>query len=263
MKAPIFIGGAGRSGTTLLRVMLDSHPNICAPNEFKLLGDIAALYMKSVKTYQGPMAAWGLDKADIQYVYRSTIMTLFNRAQQKSGKQRIAEKSPQNVHSFWRLHDLFPESPLIQVIRDGRDVCSSLIGMNVKNPETGEIMAYTTNAKDAADYWRQSVESGRWGLRHIGQSYAQRYYEVRYEDLINNTEETLRKLLAFCGEPWDDRVLKYYETKRDFRGEASADQANKKIYKDSIGRFKNNLTKEEMNVIIAQAGDLLKKLNYL
>ena len=134
--------------------------------------------------------------------------------------------------------------------------------MRALDPETGKYLEYCLYAKEAAEYWKGSIEYGQWGIKNIGKKYTDRYYEIRYEDLVLDTEATLRKLFKFINEPWDDAVLEYYKVQRDFHGEARALQANRNIYKNSIGRWKKDLSLENQRIFTQCAGNLLKQLNY-
>ena len=155
---------------------------------------------------------------------------------------------------------MFPDSPLIHVIRDGRDVVCSLLTMDWKDPATGERVPYTTDAALAAQYWVQAVRAGRVVARHPTAS--RWYYELRYEDLVNQPEPTLRSLFEFVGESWDPAVLQFHRKKRNLANESSAGQVNKPIHERSTGRWERDLPGEERSKVAAIAGELLSELGY-
>nr|MBN2277216.1 sulfotransferase [candidate division Zixibacteria bacterium] len=260
MKSPIFVGGSARSGTTLVRVILDSHPNIACGPEIKIIPIIAEQWSTIRNSFAKPMMEYNLTPKDVDEIYNNMIRSFMEKYRIKQGKARMAEKSPNNVFYFQHLHYLFPESPLIHVIRDGRDIICSLLQMKWVDPTTGQPIAYTREADKAADYWVQAVMAGRRALNLPGLK--DRYLEIRYEDIINKTEATLKRLFEFIDEPWDPVVLKFHEQKRNLAGESSADQVSKPLYKKAVARWQTDLKEEDKPVIKKIAGPLLIELGY-
>jgi tetratricopeptide (TPR) repeat protein len=259
-QAPIFLGGAGRSGTTLLRVLLDSHPHIACGPELKVIPSLCRTWHEWQTAYLDTLGEYLLTPDDLNQLFAQLVTGLLEKYRQHSGKPRIAEKSPNNILFFEHLHSLFPDSPLIHVIRDGRDVVCSLLRMDWHNPKTGERLEITRSARLAADYWARAVRAGR--LARQKPSLAQRYYEVRYEALAREPVPTLQGLFAFLQEPWDPVVLRYHEQQRNLAGESSADQVSKKLYTTAIGRWQHDLRPEDEQAVKAVAGDLLIELGY-
>lgn len=257
---PIFVGGAGRSGTTLLRVILDSHPNILCGPELKVLPSIAGMWHNYQTALLPVLASYLLTPDDINQLFRQMILSLFKKYQEHSGKPRLAEKSPNNVFFFQQLHHIFPESPLVHVIRDGRDVVCSLLTMNWKDPLSGEPVPYTRSPQAAAEYWAAAVLAGRHLLEHPT---AQKcYVEVRYEDLVCSPETTLKKLFENIGEPWEPLVLDFHNKKRNLAEESSAKQVTRPLYTSAAGRWKHDLNPQAKAAIKEIAGELLRELGY-
>lgn len=127
---PIFIGGAGRSGTTLLRVILDSHPHIACGPEIKVTPMVAKMWHLFQTALNPTMQEYYLSPSDINTIFREMLLALLDNYRSIARKHRIAEKSPNNVFFFQHLANIFPDSPMIHVIRDGRDVVCSLLTMN-------------------------------------------------------------------------------------------------------------------------------------
>lgn len=259
-KSPIFIGGAGRSGTTLLRVMLDSHRAIACGPELKIIPHLArqwaalhnshGRFLEQVHHYP---------PHELAAAYAAIIGSLLDKHRVAAGKPRAAEKTPHNVLVFPGLHALFPASPLIHVIRDGRDVVCSLLTMNWTSAETGQPLDYTQDAAKAAAYWAGCVRAGRSTPSVVPRAL---YYELRYEDLVSQPEATLRALLDFVEEDWDPAVLEHHQFARDLAGESSADQVARPLYQNARGRWQRDLSPEDREAVKRIAGPLLRELGY-
>jgi hypothetical protein len=257
---PIFIGGAGRSGTTLLRVVLDSHPRIACGPELKVTPVICGLWYDFQTTFFPALAEHGLGREDVNAVTRALIDGLLAKFRAGQGKPRSAEKSPNNVFYFEHLHNMFPDSPLVHVVRDGRDVVCSLLTMDWVDSRTGKPIDYTRDARKAAEYWVSAVRAGRRAGHNIGGG---RYYEIKYEDIVERPEPTLRALFAFLDEPWSDAVLRFHENKsRPLAGESSAAQVSRPLYTSASGRWAQDLERADRAAVKAVAADLLIELGY-
>ncbi len=259
LAPPIFIGGAGRSGTTLLRVILDSHSRIVCGPELKVMPVIAQLWADFQTKYAPIVKNYHLTAEDIDRLFRDFVDGLLAPMQATSGKARVAEKSPNNVFYFRHLHRLFPQSAFIHVLRDGRDVAASLLAMDWKTP-AGAPVSYTRSMQDAARYWRAAVEAARQFARSTAGS--SRFFEVRYEDIVARPEPCLRELFAFLGEPWEPEVLRYHEKAHALGNESSAGDVQRVLYNSSVGRWKHGLSDADKSVAKAEIGDLLIELGY-
>lgn len=187
----------------------------------------------------------------------SNLLEPYRRSQ---GKPRIAEKTPNNVFFFQHLHYLFPDSPLIHVIRDGRDVVCSLLEMEWADPATGKRLDYTVDPHAAARYWLDAVEVGRATAQHPQAS--QRYHEVRYEDLVLDPERTLRALFQFIGEPFEPSVLEFHAQARVLGNESSADQVVRRLSTHSVGRWQRDLREKDQQSVKEVIGPMLQQLGY-
>lgn len=260
-KPPIIIGGCPRSGTTLVRVMLDSHPNIACGPELKALPLVAKSFQDMKKSLHKHLQAfYPISEADLAGLYGDLAKSLLEPYRRKTGKPRIAEKTPQNIGAFPLLVDMLPGSPLIHVIRDGRDVVCSLLKKKWFDPFTGKPLAYTRDARAAADYWRQVITIAR---RPQGPAFAAVYHEVRYEDLVRDPEPTLKRLLAFIGEPWDPAALEFDRHAHDLTpGRTTAREVSQSLHANSMGRWRSELTAGDKAAIKEVAGAMLIDLGY-
>lgn len=262
-KGPIVIGGCPRSGTTLLRILLDSHPDIVCGPEFKVIPVIAGHFEQMRGTF-GPLLTkeFKVDEAELARTYGHQIETLLTNYLAQSGKRRIAEKTPQNIHVFLPLSYMLPHGYLVHVIRDGRDVVNSLLKQNWIDLTTGQPTPYTADIGTAERYWVQSVTDGRRVRSNSGFA---NYWELRYEDLVEHPERTLTRLLTFIGERWDDAVLDYHrlDHHRTADDESSQQGAQTRaIDRNAIGRWRGELSDQEKEIIKRSAGDLLLELRY-
>src|SRR5205085_6800691 len=185
---PIFIVGCQRSGTTLLRLMLDSHPNVSCGPETRFLQDFAKLTSESwdrLSLYGFPKSYW-LDKS-------AEFFDSFQTEYAKSrGKTRWADKTPRYALSLGYINELFPASQIVHVIRDGRDVGAS----------HRDRWGYWSAVK-AVEKWQRYIRAARRvGERMPGDRYA----EVRYEELVRDPERDRSAALGCLGRRCADRV---------------------------------------------------------
>jgi len=259
-EEPIFIGGAGRSGKTLLRVMLDSHPNICCGPELKVFTLIANLYQHFTGPYRPYLEAYGNNLEDLNGYFRTLILQLVQNFRRNSGKPRWAEKTPHNVLYMTTLGAIFPKSRFLNVIRDGRDVACDLVTMDWTDAQ-GTPLDCTQNIASAARYWKSVVMESLEQTTHP--SLEDRALIVRYEDLVQDTERIMRIVLDFLGEPWSDSVLRHHEFAHHFIDESSTDEVQGPIFDADIGRWEREMSDEDKTHFRQEAGDLLKNLRYV
>jgi hypothetical protein len=211
-----FVVGSGRSGTTLVRVMLDSHPDMAIPPEaFFPLEPPSAWFRDGrldVGTAVGGIEreAWFSDwdlapgafakaaAAADPRTYAELIRCLFGTYAAGQDKARYGSKTPQHVLSVTRLAELFPESRFVHVVRDGRDVATSFL----------DVHFGPSDMASAASLWRHRVSRGRADGTALGSG---RYMECRFEDLLADPEATLRQVCAFLDLRFDMAVLHHHE----------------------------------------------------
>jgi hypothetical protein len=258
---PVFIGGCSRSGTTLLRVLLDGHPNIACGPEADLLCRPMSLQPGDL-AYKFDMELEDVVRLADQSAFLPDFACQFlSRYAHNRDKARWAEKTPRNVQALGYLFDNFPEARFIHVVRDGRDVVCSL-RTHPRHVERNGQWVPNTEVKPldrCIDRWVQDVSRG------LAWADDPRCHLVRYEDLVAEPAATMCRLLEFLGEPWDDAVLQPPD-----RQEGSTDtmkfpqnrRAVQPIDRQSVGRWKTDLTDDELGQFNARAGELMARLGY-
>ena len=259
LRCPIFIIGAPRSGTTFLGKCLAALPEISYHFE-PVATKVAARYV-----YE---KIWGFTKA--RFFYRQVYGWLMRI--HMDGHLRFAEKTPRNCFLVPFLYRSFPDAQFIHIIRDGRDAALSLS----KKPWYQAALAYsgkrepggypygpyahfwvererktefetTTDIHRCIWVWRRHTESAL--MAAAGLTTAQ-YYEIRYEALVTN--------------PWEEanRLLKFLDISKATVGQRFHETLAQAV-PDPIGKWQQKLCSEQLDQIEAEAGPLLRQLEYL
>ncbi len=252
-KSPVFVVGEWRSGTTLMRVMLDSHKNICCGPEtqFIVQPGLEEFHNTFTDRWFFRIKEFGYQKDIVDKMIAAMIDEFFTTYQLQKGKKRWADKTPQGVLKLDYLLRLFPRAQFIHMIRDGRDVACS--AMKKKwGPKTIE---------DAAHHWILCIEKAK----AFSQKHPEKIFEVRYETLVHTPEQIMREVLRFLGEPWDPHVLNHHSTNHDLALglESSAEQVQQAVYTSSIGIWKKELPEKDRDLFHSIAGRTLQELDYL
>jgi len=253
----IFIGGAGRSGTTLLRAMLDAHPRIRCGPELKIIPDLCQMRLGWTKSLGPELEAAGAQPDVLDNMLRATISTLLDGAGPEA--PRIAEKTPHNLLFIDLLGRIFPRAMFVHVIRDGRAVAASLVRQKWNNPLTGDPLWYCANLTNAARYWQDTIQAVQ------GQAGAVpgRYIEVRYERLVADPKGEMRRLLAMLGEPWDAAVLNHHSSGVVLpETETSSAAVAEPLHQKGLNRWRRELGPEEQLEVTEVANNLLLAFGY-
>ncbi|MCI5144167.1 MAG: sulfotransferase [Candidatus Electrothrix sp. AR3] len=258
--SPIIIGGTGRSGTTLLRVMLDTHPNLCAGPETWLFTPQLINVSQLAKNFDIS------EKNVLNILHQSRsrgefIDIFFTKYLNQCGKRRWAEKTPANIENMDFIFKTFPDARFIEMVRDGRDVVCSLRTFPRHKVVNDKLVPLNTwNPLDQCiKRWIQATEHSRPYWNHP------QYMRVRYEDLINQTEATLYDVCAFIGELFDSSMLQYYKITRQSRDTTRFPQnpeATKPLYKNAINRWKSDFCEQDKRMFKIMSGDLLEIFGY-
>lgn len=210
-EPPLFVIGVARSGTTLLRWMLEEHPRIAIPEESHWIVDLADCRDRWSPQRQEQVLTeiltnpkyrrWWMSEHELRAAvrgrassYSALVAVVFGVYAERQGKPRWGDKTPWYATHIDLLDELFPDAVFVHVIRDGRDVAASLAEVGDRDPI------------EAAQYWRDIVSRARDAGMRLG---AARYCQIRLEDLVAEPETTLRRLCAAVGETYTARMLDY------------------------------------------------------
>lgn len=230
----IFVGGAPRSGTTLVQNILDCHPDIWGGPEFLHLLDITTLRGKLIDSVgRGWIDAY-VSQARVDELVRDLVEALLLPAAERAGKRLLSEKSPQNVLAFSALLELFPGAHFVHVVRDPRAVVASLLQVGERAKEKGvKSAAYTYTCFAATDYTRKCLEAGFASARGA----PGRIHTVVYEQLVQDPDKVSRALCAYLGIDWVEQMLRPGEVQH--AGERAITQASGEVWYDKASYQRN------------------------
>jgi len=218
-RAPVaapapFIVGVGRSGTTLLRLMLDAHPELAIPAETHFVPDLLereAECRLASELVDAIVAArtwddFGLDEGAFRAAVErreahgapAVLRVFYSLCAEREGKSRWGDKTPGYVKRMRPIAHALEEARFVHLIRDGRDVALSRLkrGMGAGKP-----------IGDVADLWKRRIESARKQAKRL----RGRYLELRYEDLVAEPETALRRVCELIELDFDPAMLDYRE----------------------------------------------------
>jgi hypothetical protein len=270
---PIFVVGCPRSGTTLLRLMLDAHPSLAIPPESHFIPLVARVRSR----YQQPsgfdaehMAAdvmrglrfqdWGLPAEDVRRAIRerrpttlaAAIECFFVAYADAHGAARWGDKTPGYSIELPLISELFPEAVFVHLIRDGRNVALSL--MEVPRPPR--------SFAEAAQVWRYRVSKGRADGAALGE---RRYLELRYEALVDDPESALKQICSVASLEYTPAMLDYHREDPA----ASVPERNWGHHRNlaspptpGLRDWRERMSDAEQELFEAVAGDELSELGY-
>ncbi|MFO7713623.1 sulfotransferase family protein [Desulfosarcina sp.] len=201
----IFVGGAPRSGTTLLQNMLDSHPDIIGGPEFLHLPDIMRLRRMMRRTLGNGWLDEYCSPAEADAHLRQLIDNFLLAIAGNRPAAYISEKTPANIQVFADLADLYPDARFIQIVRDPRAVVASMLKVGRRARQKGiQTQAFTRSLVDAVHYVSACYADGMT-FQPRG---ASTFLTVSYEDLVRDPGGLTRRICAFLDLPWDPKMLR-------------------------------------------------------
>jgi Sulfotransferase family len=278
-----FVCGVTRSGTTLVRLMLDAHPEVAIPGETHWVPKLIKAQERRKQSAEEladliiDHKRWGdfhLDASQLRERFAAldpvtaadAIRAFYMLYAEREGKSRYGDKTPGYVREMRRIQRVLPEARFVHVIRDGRDVSLSHLRMNW-GPET-----YAESAR----LWRNRVRKARKMAPSI-----EHYMEIRFEELVADTEGVVRRVCDFVELDFDPAMLDYHERAEGRLAEkarelprrnrppqpAAARLDSHRLAKepprsDRVGMWREQMTPEEVAEYEAVAGDILLETGY-
>jgi hypothetical protein len=251
LERPIFVVGTMRSGSTLFRLVLDAHPHISISEETGFMGALAATKeIPNWKHGRGWYERIGWTEEEFDARLREFYAGLFDRYALGQGKRRWGEKTPFHALHIEQMATVFPDAVFVGIVRHPGAVVHSL------------ITKFHYTAADAIAYWDDTnKEILARGLQLRGDRFA----VLRYEDLVHDTEDTLRELVDWLGEPWSDDVLRHNDVQAA-RGAPRLSSGNTRtrdpITPELADRWSDALPGEELALLVERAGPLAAFFGY-
>lgn len=277
-SGPLFLVGCGRSGTSLLRLMMDAHPDLAVPEESHVIYQVARGCVQGSWPPRPDAAAvrrfvsllddhrylslWELSKTSLglrlealgdSLSYAALFSALFEEYAARQGKPRWGDKTPMHVMYIPLLRKLFPDARFVHLVRDGRDVAASLL-TRTWGP---------THLFYAGLYWKWLVLAGLAAGRSLGPDVVR---VLRHEDLIAEPEQNLREICAWADLEFDDSMLRYYQTDSAHLYAARGDEKTRRVLDPPNPalsyRWKQSMSASDQRSLLRQAGALLHTLGY-
>jgi len=279
-----FVVGVARSGTTLLRMMLDAHPAMAIPPESYLVlpflrgrtplaAMTAGTFVEKVTSFH-TWPDFGLTRTELQRAVESVphftiaagLRAIYRLYSEARGKPRWGDKTPAYGRHLAAIGALLPEARFLHILRDGRAVAASLRGL---------WFAPGTTIAEYARHWREEILAIRQEQRS-----GVPYLEVRYEDLVLAPQGTLERLCAFVDLPPHKAMLGYHQGALARLGEVGDHRLpdGRTITRESrlakhlrlgsppdgerIEAWRRELSRVEQQEFMEVAGDLLVELGY-
>ena len=274
-NSPIFIIGTERSGTNLLRLMLNSHSAIVVPHPphiMKLFGPIAKLYGDlandaNFRTLVGDVCTmvelhpypWEI-RPDKERVFREArersllcvYFAIYDQYREWSGKRRWCCKSTFMIDHVGEILRHHPHARFIFMVRDGRDVSVS----------AKESIFNHCHVQYTALRWQREQ---RVGLDWLARLRQEQMTLLRYEELLASPEETVQRLCAFLGEEFEKKMLEYHSSREAQKSGSlsiSWQNTSRPVLRDNSQKFRTKLSTEEIFMFEAIACQELQELGY-
>ncbi len=227
-ELPVFIVGMSRSGTTLVEQILSSHPRVHGAGELHLLRRCLRVELGPTDSDDElPAKLAALDDRGFRGIGERYCAELTQLA---PDAVRVTDKLPGNMALVGLIQIAFPRAKIIHCVRDPLDTCVSCFSKlfttgHAFSYELGELGRFYRLYAQLMQHWHTVLPAGRM-------------LEVRYEQVVADLESQARRLVEFCGLPWDDACLRFHEHRRTVKT-ASLAQVRQPIYASSVGRWRH------------------------
>ncbi|CAM4729027.1 unnamed protein product [Leuciscus chuanchicus] len=256
----VFVGGVPRSGTTLMRVMLDAHPDIRCGEETRVIPRMLALRQAWGRHDSGER--WALEDEGVSQEMLDAATSAFLLeviARHGEPARVLCNKDPFTLKSAVYLSNIFPNSKFLLMLRDGRASVHSMISRRVT------ISGFNLSSyRDCLTKWSNAIEVMLSQCVAVGE---RRCMAVRYEDLVLQPRATMQRVLHFLKTPWHEGVLHHEEAIGRpggvslSRTERSTDQVIKPVNLEALTRWVGHIP-AEVQVDMENIAPMLRKLGY-
>ena len=276
MNPYVFLVGCPRSGTTLLGRMADAHRDLAVIHETRWIprtferreglspdGNVAPDLADRLRDTRA-LKSLGIDATEMESLIRAHlgvpfsrfVTELFDRYGRRRGKHLVGDKTPGYVRYLPTVHALWPEAKVVHLIRDGRDVCLSVLDWRkgATRFSTFEEDPVTT----IGIWWEWYVQLGREGGSELG---PERYLEVRYESLVAEPEGETRRVCDFLGVAYDPAMVRFHEGRTKQKPNLSAKSAWLPVT-SGLRDWRTQMTPDDLVGFEAAAGDVLDAFGY-
>ena len=282
-ERPVFVVGLGRSGTTMLRLMLHRGPDLAMLSEtwfgprvwdrrwsHPLVDPVEPFRTRLLELYIGLLQKHDDFPLDFDEYRRRVLDAPADLSQYllqlgrvwaaREGKPRWGEKTPVHLDHVEVLARMFPGATFCVMVRDPRDVSASL----VQAP-----FAASTDPVGFAVAWRRSVErlhaltGGRDDHELVDDGLDATVVQVRYEDLVDEPDRQLQRICDLAGITYDARMLAFHETAAGYAPDQSwMSGVHRPVNRSSMQRWKRDLTGAQVRAVEAVAGPHMERLGY-
>ena len=273
----LFIVGCARSGTTLVHRIVDAHPQIAITPEmhwitrqFKSRDGLVTPELVSELTGHKRFAQFEIPHEEFEGLlgsgeavpYPTFLRRVFSLYGKIKNKPLVGNKTPAYVRSIPTLHALWPEARFVHIIRDGRDVCMSVLNWNKAERTAGRYASWEEDpVTTTALWWERKVRKAREDGAALGPAL---YHEMHYEDLIEDPQQECKRLCEFLGVPYDDAMIRFAEgkTRTDL---PNARKTPKKAWlpiTSGMRNWRTEMPAQDLERFEAAVGNLLEELSY-
>jgi tetratricopeptide (TPR) repeat protein len=223
---PIFIVGLPRSGSTLIEQILASHSQVEGTQELPNVQQIVSLLRgRDLANPRYPQILAHLKEADVRELGEKYLAeTRIYRA----GKPFFIDKMPNNFRHIGLIHLMLPHAKIIDARREPMACCFSNFKQLFANGQE-----FTYSLEDIARYYRTYLEL----MRHWDQVLPGRILRVQHEEVVDDLEASVRRLLSHCGLAFEPQCLSFHETRRSVRT-ASSEQVRQAIYREGLEQWR-------------------------
>jgi tetratricopeptide (TPR) repeat protein len=227
---PIFIVGLPRAGSTLIEQILSSHSQVEGTQELPDISMIARMIANRTSRSEGTAYPRALGKFSAEELGALGERFLERtRIQRKTSRRLFIDKMPNNWAHVGLIHLILPNAKIIDARRHPLGCCFSCFKQHFARGQ-----AFTYDLEELGRYYRDYVEL----MAHFDAVLPGRVHRVFYENMVDDTEGEVRRLLGYCGLPFEESVLKFHENQRAVRT-ASSEQVRRPIFREGLDQWRN------------------------